>query len=61
MRDGIIMKLEFRLAKSSRFGYQRNNGLHKCLSFNNKRREYLYLYPRRRRLGTDAEIRKETR
>ena len=47
--------------RESRFGDQRNNWLHKCLWFNNKRSEQLCLHPRRRRLGTDADIRREPR
>jgi hypothetical protein len=61
MQDGVIMELEFRLTKSSRFGDQRNNSMYKYLWVNNKRSEHLCLYPRRRRLGTDADIRRETR
>jgi hypothetical protein len=60
-RDGVIMKLEFGLMGSSRFGGQRNNWLHKCLWFNNKRNEHLCLYPFWRRLGTDADIRRNAR
>jgi hypothetical protein len=52
------MKVEFRLTGNSRSGDQGNNLVHKCLWFNNKRNEHLCLYPCRRRLGTDADIRR---
>jgi hypothetical protein len=46
---------------SRRFGDQRNNWLHKSLGLNNKRREHLRLCRGSWRLGTDADIRRETR
>ena len=45
------MKLEFRLTGSSHFGDQRNNWLHKCLWFNNKRSDHLRLCPADRDLA----------
>jgi hypothetical protein len=55
------MKLEFPLTGSSCFGELGNSSLHKRLWFNNKRSEHLCLYSCRTRLGTDADIRRETR
>jgi hypothetical protein len=61
MRDGVIMKLEFRLTGSSRSGDQGNNWMHKYLWFNNKRNNHLGLCPHRGRLGTDADIGRDPR
>jgi len=61
MRDGVIMKLEFRLTESSRSGDQGNNWLHKYLWFNNKRSDRLCFCPSRRRLGTDGDYWSERR
>lgn len=61
MRDGVIMKFEFRLIGNRHFGDRRNNRLHKCLWLNNKRDGHLRLWLGRWRLGTDADTRRETR
>jgi len=61
MRDGLKMKVEFRLTESSHSGNQGNNLVHKCLWLNNKRNDNLCLCPRRWRLGTDADIRRDPR
>jgi hypothetical protein len=61
MRDGVIMKLEFRLTETSRSGDQGNNWVHKYLWFNDKRSDPLCLCRRRWRLGTDADTRRKTR
>ena len=55
------MKFRFRLTGGAYLDEQRNNMLHKCLWINNKRHGHLSLWFHRLGLGTDADLRRETR
>jgi len=52
------MKLQFRLIPNRRFDDQPNNWTHKSLRFKEKYTKHLTLYSHRRRVGTDADIRR---
>ena len=52
------MKLDFHLIANRRFHHQSNDWTHKHLCMKDKATEHLPLYLYRRRLGTDADIRR---